>query len=333
MDTPEDLEREGEAHLKAVGGVSFGYDDDEEEDYDVKFTLTAVNMEYDEGKDGYFVPAKFEHVTFDDYLPDDESEDDESESDVVEAPENLYVKPLFDLSSYTDPAATVPVGGKHASIANIALSLCGYDKDSGFKVVLSRVDVNDRLFSEEDQSECFFVAEIVNTANNKRVGKIQVSVDMEDYSAELDYIAIERPSRGNGFGTRWVEHFEQTMWDSGINRINLHANLDVGGYYWATLGYDFDRANLDYYKGRLAYEWESRYPDDPLDRETMREIRHSWDIARMVGHDGYKIGKKMMLGTDWFGVKYHPEMGEDGIGVGEEYYSAAREKQKQKVKA
>jgi len=58
-----------------------------------------------------------------------------------------------------------------------------------------------------------------------------------DLVAVHAYLALRPQARGKGFATAFNGHLEIWYRQQGIVRIEVHANIDVGGYTWATQGY------------------------------------------------------------------------------------------------
>lgn len=55
------------------------------------------------------------------------------------------------------------------------------------------------------------------------------------------YLKISDPgAQGGGFTARWFEQVKQQYREQGFDRVTVHANIDVGGYAWAKLGFDFE---------------------------------------------------------------------------------------------
>jgi GNAT superfamily N-acetyltransferase len=53
-------------------------------------------------------------------------------------------------------------------------------------------------------------------------------------------LALDRGYRGRGFASEFNSHLERWYRQQGISRIEVHANIDVGGYTWATQGFEFE---------------------------------------------------------------------------------------------
>jgi hypothetical protein len=53
------------------------------------------------------------------------------------------------------------------------------------------------------------------------------------------YLSLENGYQGRGFAAAFNANLERWYREQGVERIDLHANIDVGGYAWARAGYDF----------------------------------------------------------------------------------------------
>lgn len=165
--------------------------------------------------------------------------------------------------------------------------------------------------------------------NDQIVGSIQVEYDPNLFIGEIKEIMLDKSVQGTGFGKKYVEHIEDTLMEMGARELTLTATASVGGYFWAKVGYDFrSREGRDSVQRRLEKVWKSRYPMKRVPLVAMSSSVHSWEIAALRGHDGYKIGKEAMLGSSWFGGKvvagrYSHYMGIDDTGykIGKDYYN------------
>ena len=250
-------------------------------------------------------------------------------------PESAYAGSLFDLEPYTlkrddDEAylGTMPM-------ERLAHNLCGTDPVSGMKVVLTKLDKYDSDNEDDSDGYMSMEAHIIDTKTGEKAGDIHVKY--EDSEAELSLCDIDEKHQGNGFATRWLEHFEETMSDNGAYKINLQANIDVGGYTWARLGYDFDsRGDLDTFRLRV-YDYYTSIYKKKMKTEQLDALNHAWDIACLTGPDGRKVGKEYMLGKNWYGHKTTPDYqyieeednedgdGESGWEIGKEYYAVHKQ--------
>lgn len=79
----------------------------------------------------------------------------------------------------------------------------------------------------------------------------QVGEFARDYRRDPDgtltahhaYLKLERDVQGQGFSDEFNGHLEDWYRESGVDAIELLANIDVGGYAWARSGYDFASVN------------------------------------------------------------------------------------------
>lgn len=140
-------------------------------------------------------------------------------------------------------------------------------------------------------------------------------------------MTLDRRVQGQGFAEAWNGRLMRWYSESGLDRITVSANIDVGGYTWARQGFDFASvSDANVIRGRL--------------REHMQLITRNYDadqkaavadvLLRMdqvpFGSPGYPTayevsqagrkpgqgkddpwpGKMAMLGSYWHGVKPVP---------------------------
>lgn len=93
------------------------------------------------------------------------------------------------------------------------------------------------------------------------VGSFETSVTYgEDGSPYLyrDLVELQPEFQGRGFATAFYAHEEAQALASGIDRIELSASLETGGYSWARAGFEFQDAH------------------ERIDR--LRSAAHVWDL-------------------------------------------------------
>lgn len=177
-----------------------------------------------------------------------------------------------------------------------------------------------------------FDGDIVD-ARGRRVGEFQRSIHRDkngDLYANHAVLEIQRSMQGSGF----AEEFNQNLFDwyrrSGVKRVELTANIDVGGYAWATKGFDFvdeitAQEFLDVARAKVATALRRKVPPKGLTRGDLEQLRdyldqiddgaipaRAFDISqfgRQRGQGGKAAtwaGKWLMLGKgiSWDGVKY-----------------------------
>jgi hypothetical protein len=170
--------------------------------------------------------------------------------------------------------------------------------------------------------------------DNKYVGAFQRNLvawkNNDDGSyVEHDSLYLNDDVQGGGFAQRFNAHAENAYRDAGFNQIRLYADVSVGGYAWATQGYDFqNHAGLELALSRvrgaiaLKPEWKS---NDKLQaefealkaRSTPEHFANGTspkpvELA-MLGHELAKVprdekhlmwpGKSGLMEAGWHGVK------------------------------
>ena len=112
-----------------------------------------------------------------------------------------------------------------------------------------------------------------------------------------DFFTIADNLQGGGFSKDVFKSLYKQYQNVGIERINVHANLEVGGYTWAKYGFSAlarEYTNIDY----LAHRKLNSVDYDDFSR---------W-LSKCKGKDIplHEVSKRtyfkdMMLGSDWHG--------------------------------
>lgn len=166
--------------------------------------------------------------------------------------------------------------------------------------------------------------------DGKEAGYINRVFAEDGRSVYHDTMELHEQYRGKGFSSAFSAHSEEMYRQSGITRINLTAGLDDGGYVWAKAGYqldaDFYRTNPTMFKMEMrelqrsiAEEaafyytdegvagvlsaWESMI-DEVLDEgPDALDMLDLSQLANLFNKDGRPIGRSILGGTSWRGVK------------------------------
>jgi len=169
-------------------------------------------------------------------------------------------------------------------------------------------------------------------------GKTLGSFEREFYQDEdgslvvsHDLLAIEDPRyTGNGFGTDFHMRQENYYITHGVDKIYVHAALDVGGYMWAKMGFQWDENQSESSKARIG-DRIANFADDTeyTDSQTLAVLGNyrdrlydtdssndpePWEIHALRDNRPDKkstVGKDIMLGSKWFGVKYMTPTGRE----------------------
>lgn len=231
-----------------------------------------------------------------------------------------------------------------------------------------------RLDGDEGGMEVAFT---IHDATGAEVGKGRRVVARDESGnlyAQHKLLELGPSVRGQGFATEFNAALEDWYRESGVERIELHADIDVGGFAWARQGYDwrdgrvpdkirslveslapkrYDRTDFDMVDaedlspqtrehlgvpdggvvvygpgGRLVGAFETRYDGllgmdeaitelnpvddftDILERLEAGIPVSPYEISQigwepgMSGPDATWPGKEILLGSDWYGVKW-----------------------------
>jgi hypothetical protein len=173
---------------------------------------------------------------------------------------------------------------------------------------------------------------ITDPATGKAIGKFTRSftrnAETGEITANHSLLTLQRNYRGSGF----AEEFNQNLFDwyrrSGIKTVDLHANIDVGAYAWATKGFDFSspasaQRLLSKAETRIAQALAKPRPPRGVSRAELEELRdyirsisrgdvpaRAFDISQFGrqpgqgGRDAVWPGKWLLLdkSMDWHGV-------------------------------
>jgi Rho termination factor-like protein len=143
-------------------------------------------------------------------------------------------------------------------------------------------------------------------------------------TAEHVLLQLARRVQGSGFAERFNRNLYDWYRRSGIARVEVHADIDVGGYTWATQGFDFRShraANSWLLEARSRIDRALRRTPKGLTREQVQELDQyiariesgevtasAPEIARFGrqpgqgGRGSLWAGKWIMLRSDWLGV-------------------------------
>lgn len=152
----------------------------------------------------------------------------------------------------------------------------------------------------------------------KEDGKTVVGMFERDFVESEVYhtsFKLAESLQNQGFGTKFYKHSEDQYVENGIKRINLDANMEVGGYAWARMGFDFkDEDERTKFINSFVSKYEDTYKVKPnLVRNT------AYEIASTIGPDGSPIGKNFMLGSSWSATKNLDPNSMD-YQIGKQYY-------------
>lgn len=122
------------------------------------------------------------------------------------------------------------------------------------------------------------------------------------FTVEHRYFEIEKTLQGKGLSKTVLRTFYEEYRAMGVDKIGVHANIDVGGYTWARYGFQAESRNDVKYaikwgalnptqKGyieKMIDDWYSTRPDDsPFPIKKIADLTY---------------GRTALLGQDWMGT-------------------------------
>ena len=168
----------------------------------------------------------------------------------------------------------------------------------------------------------------ITDEDGNRLGRFERGF-FRDQSGRLtvshELLELEDEAQGFGFATAFNKHAEDYYISHGITDVYVHAALQTGGYTWAKAGFDWDRnrhptsmRNLEH---RLDFFEEDRLPElPPSQQRDWQGLRNRLTTKKVTDPDyptphelamfgwapGQKTwpGQQIMLGANWYGVKY-----------------------------
>lgn len=118
-------------------------------------------------------------------------------------------------------------------------------------------------------------------------------------SVDHSHFVLDDEYQGKGFATKSLQASVEAYDKLGIDTIALHANLDVGGYAWAKMGF---KARGDTTQVREELVDLAHSIDDEADRKNMLKIIvKSSDDDLMYNVATAPGGKQTLLGSSWNG--------------------------------
>ncbi|MDR0711133.1 MAG: hypothetical protein LBF67_02140 [Prevotellaceae bacterium] len=130
-----------------------------------------------------------------------------------------------------------------------------------------------------------------------------------DSKVEHNVFFLPKSAEGKGLSKKIFRDLYKQYKNVGVETIEVHANLDVGGYTWSKYGFT---ANEREYDGLLR--WARRKIGENFDDDEYNDFKR-W-ISAYEGKDipiyevayGKAYGKDLLLGSDWGGyIKFSNE--------------------------
>ncbi len=158
-----------------------------------------------------------------------------------------------------------------------------------------------------DKKEIYYSRKtvIVNFTDSKNHITIERGFKIEDDAKLVKHRYFELPKQmqGQGFSKDMFKIWHQEYKNAGVEMIQVHANIDVGGYTWAKYGFRatepdemipiFNKAKKLYDSGALS---DDQYNHFLTIKDNMKN-----DVLDMNKIANSDYGKKLLLKSDWSG--------------------------------
>lgn len=81
--------------------------------------------------------------------------------------------------------------------------------------------------------------DVMHEDDKKPAGQITFTL-RDDKTAYLDWFTLDPKYQAGGFGREIFDVGMKALKEAGVKQAKMEANIDVGGYAWAVMGFDFD---------------------------------------------------------------------------------------------
>ena len=239
--------------------------------------------------------------------------------ELKDAPRDYYdVISKEDLERAND-TISMATNGKMTDAVNFIYNAYVFNhKESGIRTEINTINVEFRKIQ---------VFGNVYDVNGDSIGEFERIIH-SDGEVHNEYLKLDRIEQGSGFGAKLYENSELTYLEAGIENVTIYANIDVGGYAWARMGFDFvNDANREDIHESIVRNYARKHK--VAKALAINELANSfgitykskaWEFAAFTDSDGDRIGKKVMLGSDWF-AKKSINLNDEGFLVGMNYYA------------
>lgn len=164
----------------------------------------------------------------------------------------------------------------------------------GFKTSLVRIrrevdSVDLAIVGETKNKEAFQIMRTFSKKGNKRI-------------VEHDLLTIPDSMQGNGMSKDVFKSLYKQYKKGGIEEIRVHANINVGGYTWGKYGFQlekWDAENLIKDRSLQLTSVESKDAMNTFKKWGNENPGKDMFPMRLLADKSY--GKKMLLGSNWYG--------------------------------
>jgi len=157
------------------------------------------------------------------------------------------------------------------------------------------------------------------------VGRFERRFDFDEDGALVahhEYLELNSDVQGQGIASELNARLERMYREQGVDRIEVHANISVGGYAWARAGYDWDWrntpvtgeqqgllqsfvSNIEVAANRSGIDVSAEI-DALRDRVRDGDYPTPFELSSVGWTDGAETwpGKEGLVGQSWYGVKH-----------------------------
>jgi hypothetical protein len=164
----------------------------------------------------------------------------------------------------------------------------------------------------------------INSDNSGTIGEFRREFRFDKQNDEKlvvshELLEIDSNWQNKGFGGGFIMQQENYYITHGFDKVFVHAALDEGGYAWAKAGFQWDLSNETNSKERIGQRIQFQLNDTTMDdatrgvlddyRQRLYDGRNNndpepWEVAAVRDSAGNQVGKQIMEGSNWYGVKY-----------------------------
>lgn len=200
-------------------------------------------------------------------------------------------------------------------------------EESGTYVKINTIGVDATIDGMSYDGRLYVGGKIFD-ANGTAIGTVQRYVQANNSEIHNDYLELTE-GKGSGFGAAFYKNAEEVYQDAGIEKVTIYANIDVGGYAWARMGFDFaDNVSRQNAYERLvtAFSRDQKTTFNLAIAELknsfgITESSKAWEFAAFTSPSGAQLGKQSMLNTYWNAYKY-VDPSNEGWLAGQAYYKS-----------
>lgn len=124
------------------------------------------------------------------------------------------------------------------------------DPETGLTSAVTSVDIG---------TETLEIKGKILSVGKEAVGSFTRTIN-RDGSMYNNFFTLNREYQGNSFGKRFYENIEENMMLAGLKKITISANIDVGLYAWARMGFHTrNEDDWNMFRSRAKSRWKQTY--------------------------------------------------------------------------